>query len=169
MGRVILYVGFAAITFVIGTAANWSANILGGVAVDKFYRDPGFDLSAFSIAPRAGLLSVRANGCGRLVVSVTSDGLLNLNSMPMGTLNDTTLLTTTLRTIFEQRERTHLYVARPELSLKVPADQQLEKTVWIKAPRNISYGEVADLIAVIKATGADPVGLIAVPTKADLD
>jgi biopolymer transport protein ExbD len=159
MGRVILYVGVAAITFVVGTVANWSTNILGGVAVDTFFSDPACDLRACTIVPRARFLTVPAHNCRQLVVSVTADGLLNLNTVPMGTLKDTTVLTSKLRTVFEQRERMHLYES-PELCLKNPAYRQIEKTVCIKAPRSMSYGEVADLIAVVKEAGGNPVGLI---------
>ena len=35
------------------------------------------------------------------------------------------------------------------------------ETVFIKAPRWISYGEIADLIRVVKAAGADGIGLAA--------
>jgi biopolymer transport protein ExbD len=36
----------------------------------------------------------------------------------------------------------------------------MEKTVLIKAVRSLSYGDMSDLIEVIKATGAGPIGLV---------
>jgi biopolymer transport protein ExbD len=41
----------------------------------------------------------------------------------------------------------------------VPEDYRIEKTVFIKAPRSISYGEVAKVIDGVKGAGAKPVGL----------
>jgi len=37
--------------------------------------------------------------------------------------------------------------------------QRVEKTIFIKAPRNIPYGEVARVLDGLKGTGADPIGL----------
>jgi biopolymer transport protein ExbD len=43
--------------------------------------------------------------------------------------------------------------------IDVPEDQRIEKTVFIKAPRSIPYGEVVRVLDGLKATGADPIGL----------
>ena len=37
--------------------------------------------------------------------------------------------------------------------------QRIEKTVFIKAPRSIPYGEVARVMDGLKGSGADPIGL----------
>jgi biopolymer transport protein ExbD len=160
MGRAILYPGVATIAFVIGTAVSWSTNIFGGFVVDKFYSDAAFDVKACAIVPSAGFATFPPHSCG-LVVSVTADGSLSLNTMPMGTLNDTTALTSTLRTAFQRREEMHVYLPSPELSSSVHPYCQIERAVSIKASRNLSYGEVADLIAIVREAGADPVGLVA--------
>lgn len=160
MSRVILYVSVATIAFIVGVAAHWSMDTIGGFAVDKVYYDAAVDVKTSTILPGAGSIALPVSSC-QLVVSVTADGALNLNTMPMGTLNDTSALTATLRKLFERREELQVYVMSTELSSRVPERRQIEKTVYIKAPRSVSYGEVADLIAAIKAAGADPVGLIA--------
>lgn len=160
MSRVILYVSVATFTFIVGVAANLSMNAFGGVAVDKVYCEVGVDLKTSPIFPDAHSGALPVHSCRHVVVSITANGALNLNSIPIGTLNDTVALTAMLRTLFERREDLHLYVPSPELSSRVPEYRQIEKTVYIKAPRNISYGEIADLIAAIKEAGADPVGLI---------
>ena len=36
---------------------------------------------------------------------------------------------------------------------------EVEKTVFIKAPKNINYGSVVKVIDAVKQAGADPVGL----------
>ena len=159
MSRVIVYVGVATVAFIFGIASNWSINTFGGIAVDKFYSDTEVVLNAFNILPGAGTISLSEDTRCPLVVSVTADGTLGLNNLQLGTLNDTSDLKAALRRLFELREEMHVY-APPELSLSVPKYRQIERTICIKAPRSLSYGEVADLIAVVRETGADPVGLI---------
>ena len=41
----------------------------------------------------------------------------------------------------------------------LPGAERVEKTVFVKAPRSISYGEVARVIDAVKGAGANPVGL----------
>jgi biopolymer transport protein ExbD len=41
----------------------------------------------------------------------------------------------------------------------LPESQRIERTVFIKAPRALPYGEIARLIDGIKGSGAEPIGL----------
>jgi biopolymer transport protein ExbD len=41
----------------------------------------------------------------------------------------------------------------------VPEQYRIQKTVFVKAPRSIAYGDVAKVIDGLKGSGADPVGL----------
>jgi len=41
----------------------------------------------------------------------------------------------------------------------VPEQERIEKTVFIKAPRTMPYGEVIRVMDGLKATGAAPIGL----------
>jgi biopolymer transport protein ExbD len=41
----------------------------------------------------------------------------------------------------------------------LPEDQKIEKTVFVKAPRALKYGDVVKVIDAIKGAGASPVGL----------
>jgi biopolymer transport protein ExbD len=41
----------------------------------------------------------------------------------------------------------------------LPEHERIEKTVFIKAPRSIPYGEVIRVFDGLKATGAEPIGL----------
>jgi biopolymer transport protein ExbD len=41
----------------------------------------------------------------------------------------------------------------------LPDSQRVEKTVFIKAPRSITYGEVARVMDGLKGSGANPIGL----------
>ena len=52
-------------------------------------------------------------------------------------------------------------VQNPEFADRadLPADERVLRTVFIKAPRTINYGEVARVIDSVKGAGASPVGL----------
>jgi biopolymer transport protein ExbD len=160
MKRVILDISVATLAFLLGIAANWSVNAFGGFAVDKVYNDPVVDakVSTFMLE---GHSIVRKGHCGRLIVSVTEEGALDLNGEPMGSLDDTSVLSERLTAILDERVAIHAYVDSLDLPLRLPEDRTVEKTVQIKAPRSLNYGKVVDLIATIKATGAEPIGLIA--------
>lgn len=41
----------------------------------------------------------------------------------------------------------------------LPEHLRIEKTVFIKAPRNMRYGEVMQVMDGLKGTGAEPIGL----------
>ncbi len=59
----------------------------------------------------------------------------------IGNISTRVRLIRTLRTIFERREELQVYVVSPELSSRVLESRQIEKTVYIKAPRSMSYGK----------------------------
>ena len=79
-----------------------------------------------------------------LVVTIEPDRTLKLNELTdMGTVYDVTPLTLKLKETFEARLRNFNY----------------QKTVFIKAPRSLPYGDVTRVLDGLKATGADPIGL----------
>lgn len=79
-----------------------------------------------------------------LVVTIQPDRTLKLNhETNMGTIYDLSPLALRLKETFEQRLRNR-------------TDQ---KTVFIKAPRNLPYGDVVRVLDGLKATGAQPIGL----------
>jgi biopolymer transport protein ExbD len=95
-----------------------------------------------------------------LVVIINPDRTLTLNRTPdMGTVDNLAPLSSKLISVFADRTRNHAY--RPDMlsRIDVPEDQRIEKTVFIKAPRSIPYGEVARVLDGLKGTGADPIGL----------
>jgi biopolymer transport protein ExbD len=95
-----------------------------------------------------------------LVVTVEDDRTLKLNhDADMGTLDDLSKLTARLASVFQDRTRNRAYRAHMINRFDVPEDLRIEKTVFIKAPRNLSYGEVARLMDGLKGTGASPIGL----------
>ncbi|MBC8029854.1 MAG: biopolymer transporter ExbD [Pyrinomonadaceae bacterium] len=95
-----------------------------------------------------------------VVVTIEPDRTLKLNSLTdMGTVDDTGKLSTRLAALFQERTKNHVYSDSMLARIDVPEDRRIEKTVFIKAPRSISYGDVAKVIDGIKGAGANPVGL----------
>jgi len=95
-----------------------------------------------------------------LVVTIEPDRSLKLNSLTeMGTVDDLSPLNARLISIFEERTRLRAYRSDMLTRLDVPEHERIEKTVFIKAPRSIKYGEVIRVMDGLKATGADPIGL----------
>lgn len=93
-----------------------------------------------------------------LVVSIAPDLQIKLNQDAMGSVNDTSALAAKLQQTFQQRKEQHAYKVGMETS-SVPEDQKIEKTVFVKAPRALHYGDVVKVIDAIKGAGANPVGL----------
>jgi biopolymer transport protein ExbD len=96
-----------------------------------------------------------------LVVTINPDLSLKLNGLvdDMGTVGDPAKLSARLAALFKERTTNHVYKADMVSRVDVPEKYRIEKTVFIKAPRAISYGEVAKLIDALKGAGANPVGL----------
>jgi len=95
-----------------------------------------------------------------LVVSIEPDRTLKLNyDEEMGTLDDLSKLKTELASVFDQRTRNHAYRYDMINRIDLPDDVRIEKTVFIKAPRTLAYGEVAKVMDGLKGAGASPIGL----------
>jgi biopolymer transport protein ExbD len=95
-----------------------------------------------------------------LVVTIKQDGNLELNRVgDMGTVNDTVKLTAELAELFRRRLENHVYRREMMDRIDLPEEKRIQRTVYIKAPRAIAYGEVAKVIDGIRGAGADPVGL----------
>jgi len=110
-------------------------------------RDPNEDVSKLKPNPLT------------LVVSISTDLQLKLNSEAMGSVNDPSALAAKLQMTFQQRKEQHAYKYGMEGASNIPEDQRIEKTVFVKAPRALKYGEVVKVIDAIKGAGANPIGL----------
>jgi biopolymer transport protein ExbD len=95
-----------------------------------------------------------------LVVTVASNSVLSLNNEAnLGTANEPTLLISRLKNIFERR------IANGNVSATFgddphrPTSDKIERTVFIKAPKNIDYGSVARVLDAVKLAGAYPISL----------
>ena len=95
-----------------------------------------------------------------LVVTIEPDRTLKLNARTgMGTIDDPAKLGTTLTELFRKREINHMYRDEMLARTDLPEAIRIEKTVFIRAPRSIAYGDVVKVIDGIKGAGANPVGL----------
>ena len=95
-----------------------------------------------------------------LVLSIQPDRTLMLNSLSdMGTIDDMTPLSSKLQEVFQERLANRAY--RPDMISRFDLSERdrIEKTVFIKAPRNFPYGEVTRVIDGLKGAGASPIGL----------
>lgn len=88
-----------------------------------------------------------------LIVTIGADSLLMINQTPdMGSVSDTDKLTTTLTDTFRMRAEN---AARDAVD-----SQNVERTVFIRARSETSYGDVAKIVDAVKASGASPISLI---------
>ena len=95
-----------------------------------------------------------------LVVTVNDDRTLQLNSLTdMGTVDDMSKLNQVLVSLFAERFKNRAFRADLATRNDLPEKDRIERTVFIKAPRSLPYGEVARLIDGLKGTGAEPIGL----------
>jgi biopolymer transport protein ExbD len=94
-----------------------------------------------------------------LVVSIASDLSIKLNQDNMGSVNDTAPLAQRLAGVFQQRKDQRAYKVGMETAANVTEEDRIEKTVFVKAPRALKYGDVVKVIDAIKGAGANPVGL----------
>lgn len=86
-----------------------------------------------------------------LIVFVNRDGgKLRLNQDDIGDVSDTTPLTAKLEETFKYREST---------GVLREGTNEVEKTVFIKAPKSVKYGDVVKAIDAVKLAGAEPIGL----------
>ncbi len=95
-----------------------------------------------------------------LVVTIEEDLQLKLNRTgDLGSVNDTARLSAALAKIFRERQENHAYKYEMLNRADLREEERIERTVYIKAPRTIRYGEVVKVIDGIKGAGANPVGL----------
>ena len=161
MSKFILRFGTILLTFTIGVAGNTLWNSLGSV-VERWIEtpEPVLEEPCGTFLAEQQRLMPMMHSCGLLVVTIQNDGSITLYGEGMGTLGNTSKLVATLNAVFTRRAELRAYRPGVELNSDIPEEERIEKTVLIKAPRWLSYGEVSDLIDVIRATSAKPIGLV---------
>lgn len=95
-----------------------------------------------------------------LVVTVANDRSLSLNNESnLATADEPARLIARLQSVFDQR------IASGNVSEEFggdsdrPANDKIERTVFIKAPKAIDYGSVARVVDAVKLGGAYPISL----------
>ncbi|MFT3745554.1 MAG: biopolymer transporter ExbD [Pyrinomonadaceae bacterium] len=86
-----------------------------------------------------------------LVVAISKETKgITLNNEPFGDVTDTEKLGNRLKEIFKDRENNGVFRE---------GTNEVEKTIFIKSPKSVRYGDVVKVIDAAKAAGASPVGL----------
>lgn len=86
-----------------------------------------------------------------LIVTINSDYSLKLNQEKVfGTVENPNKLIEKLENVFAQRTKNGVFDE---------SNQKIVKTVFIKAPRSLPYGEVVKVVDAVKSAGADPISL----------
>ena len=75
---------------------------------------------------------------------------VTLNNENAGDVSDASALTAKLQEIFKQRENNGVFREN---------SNEIEKTVFIKSPKSMRYGDVVKVIDAAKLAGATPIGL----------
>lgn len=95
-----------------------------------------------------------------LVVAIGKDSSLALNNETgLGTANDAALLIARLNAVFATRiangDVSDAFADEPQR----PFSDRIERTVFIKAPKDLDYGTVARVVDAVKLSGAYPISL----------
>lgn len=95
-------------------------------------------------------LDVKPNPLTLVVGINRSSRELTLNNEAVGSIDDTTPLTNRLSAIFKDREAN---------DVRREGTNEIEKTIFIKSPTSVRYGDVVRVIDASKMAGAEPIGL----------
>ena len=86
-----------------------------------------------------------------LVVAINRETKgITLNNEAAGDVSDASALTAKLSEIFKTRENNGVFREN---------SNEIEKTIFIKSPKTVRYGEVVKVIDAAKLAGASPIGL----------
>lgn len=103
------------------------------------------------------LVPYRLHSCGHLIVTVQPDGKLYLGSRESGSLTDLRNLRADLDQILRIRTENHMYREGIVPTSPLPLELRIERTVYLKAPDWLTYGDLTELIQVLDEAGADPI------------
>lgn len=98
-----------------------------------------------------------------LIVSVEQDLSLKLlmgkDVVAEGTVAEAGKVAERLASEWRERKRNGVWKLEMAARTDLAPDDRVERTVFVRAPRSVRYGEVARVIDAIKGAGAQPVGL----------
>jgi len=90
------------------------------------------------------------HSCGHLYVSVENDGQIKINSQISASLENTDILKRELEIIFQERTTNGVFAEQ---------SNKIVKSVIIKAPPSIRYGDFLRLVGAVEESGAEPIVL----------
>jgi biopolymer transport protein ExbD len=110
-------------------------------------------------AENKNIVDARPN-INTLAVIIGRDASIQLNNeTALGNAGDTTKLVERLQVVFNERVSngnvSDSFADDPDR----PFNDRIERTVFVKAPRSISYGTVARVVDAVKLAGAYPISL----------
>lgn len=95
-----------------------------------------------------------------LIVTVGRDSSLALNSETgLGTSDDTEPLIARIKSVFAERIATGSVSTSLVHDPQRPFSDRIERTAFIKAPKDLDYGSVARVVDAVKLSGAYPISL----------
>lgn len=97
--------------------------------------------------------------CGTLTVAITADRTITLNTESFGTFNDTAPLASRLSALFQERIAQRAYLPGFESRSDLSTMERIPRTVLLRASRSLRYGDVLQLIELLKEAHAEPIGL----------
>lgn len=100
--------------------------------------------------PEQQQANVKPNPLTLVVALNRETGGITLNNEAFGNITDTEPLSNRLKAIFQ--DRTNNGVFRE-------GTNEVEKTIFIKSPKSMRYGDVVKVIDAAKVAGASPIGL----------
>jgi biopolymer transport protein ExbD len=124
--------------------------------VQQSVMSPSIADPIFEHPPESDLIE---HNCRTLALFIDSEGNLTLNTSKVGSLNNTTELTNTLKGVFQQRVRWQVFRRGMESRTDLPMIERIPRTLLIRASRSLSYGDVLKVIEVLKETRANPIAL----------
>ena len=95
-------------------------------------------------------LDVKPNPLTLVVAINRENRTISLNNESAGSVDDPTALTAKLTDIFNQRTTNGVFRE---------GTNEVEKTIFIKSPKLVRYGDVVKVIDASKMAGASPIGL----------
>jgi biopolymer transport protein ExbD len=95
-------------------------------------------------------VDVKPNPLTLVVAINNADKSITLNNEPVGDVSNADPLTERLTTVFKEREAQGTFRE---------GTNEVEKTLFIKSPRSVRYGDVVRVIDAAKVAGAEPIGL----------
>ena len=95
-------------------------------------------------------VDVKPNPLTLVVAINNADKSITLNNEPAGDVSNADPLTERLTAVFKEREAQGTFRE---------GTNEVEKTLFIKSPRSVRYGDVVRVIDAAKVAGAEPIGL----------